>query len=166
MVSLADRLEPILGAKAARGLEEAFGIRTVEDLLRHYPRKYSQGSKVLGAEDAPPEPGEHVTFVGEVDSADIRRTNRSPSREYLVVTLSNRRPKVTATFFNAKYLKKQLVKGTRLMLSGEVGYFKGTMQLTHPGYLILNSPSGRIGGTKSLKTIAASATDQGGDLDM
>ena len=54
MVSLADRLEPILGAKAARGLEEAFGIRTVEDLLRHYPRKYSQGSKVLGAEDAPP----------------------------------------------------------------------------------------------------------------
>ena len=67
MVSLADRLEPILGAKAARGLEEAFGIRTVEDLLRHYPRKYSQGSKVLGAEDAPPEPGEHVTFVGEVD---------------------------------------------------------------------------------------------------
>ena len=166
MVSLADRLEPILGAKAARGLEEAFGIRTVEDLLRHYPRKYSQGSKVLGTEDAPPEPGEHVTFVGEVDSADIRRTNRSPSREYLVVTLSNRRPKVTATFFNAKYLKKQLVKGTRLMLSGEVGYFKGTMQLTHPGYLILNSPSGRIGGTKSLKTIAASATDQGGDLDM
>lgn len=166
MVSLADRLEPILGAKAARGLEEAFGIRTVEDLLRHYPRKYSQGSKVLGTEDDPPDPGEHVTFVGEVDSADIRRTNRSPSREYLVVTLSNRRPKVTATFFNAKYLKKQLVKGTRLMLSGEVGYFKGTMQLTHPGYLILNSPSGRIGGTKSLKTIAASATDQGGDLDL
>ena len=166
MVSLADRLEPILGAKAARGLEEAFGIRTVEDLLRHYPRKYSQGSKVLETEDDPPEPGEHVTFVGEVDSADIRRTNRSPSREYLVVTLSNRRPKVTATFFNAKYLKKQLVKGTRLMLSGEVGYFKGTMQLTHPGYLILNSPSGRIGGTKSLKTIAASATDQGGDFDL
>lgn len=166
MVSLADRLEPILGAKAARSLEEAFGIRTVEDLLRHYPRKYSQGSKVLGTDDDPPEPGEHVTFVGEVDSADIRRTNRSPSKEYLVVTLSNRRPKVTATFFNAKYLKKQLVKGTRLMLSGEVGYFKGTMQLTHPGYLILNAPSGRIGGTKSLKTIAASAQDQAGDLDM
>ena len=166
MVSLADGLEPILGAKAARGLEEAFGIRTVADLLRHYPRKYSQGSKVLGTEDDPPEPGEHVTFVGEVDSADIRRTNRNHSREYLVVTLSNRQPKVTATFFNAKYLKKQLVKGTQLMLSGEVGYFKGTMQLTHPGYLILNSPSGRIGGTKSLKTIAASATDQGGELDM
>jgi ATP-dependent DNA helicase RecG len=52
------------------------------------------------------------------------------------------------------------------MLSGEVGYYKGTMQLTHPAYLILNSPSGRLGGTKSLKTIAASAGGHGDELDM
>ncbi|MEJ6536697.1 MAG: ATP-dependent DNA helicase RecG [Mycobacterium sp.] len=166
MVSLTDRLDRVLGDKASKALDEFFGIRTVDDLLRHYPRKYSQGSKVLGEDDDPPEPGDHVTFVGEIDSAEVRWTNRTPRREYLVVTLSNRRPRVTATFFNAKFLKKQLVKGTRLMLSGEVGYFRGTMQLTHPGYLILNSPSGRLGGTKSLKTIAASAKDQTGDFDM
>ena len=166
MVSLTDRLDGVLGDKASKALEEIFGIRTVDDLLRHYPRKYSQGSKVLGEDDDPPEPGEHVTFVGEIESADVRWTSRGTRREYLVVTLVNRRPKVTATFFNAKFLKKQLVKGTRLMLSGEVGYYRGTMQLTHPGYLILNSPSGRLGGTKSLKTIAASAADQSGDFDM
>jgi len=166
VVSLTDRLDGVLGDKASKALEEIFGIRTVDDLLRHYPRKYSQGSKVLGEDDDPPEPGEHVTFVGEIESADVRWTSRGTRREYLVVTLVNRRPKVTATFFNAKFLKKQLVKGTRLMLSGEVGYYRGTMQLTHPGYLILNSPSGRLGGTKSLKTIAASAADQSGDFDM
>jgi len=166
VVSLTDRLDGVLGDKASKALEEIFGIRTVDDLLRHYPRKYSQGSKVLGEDDDPPEPGEHVTFVGEIESADVRWTSRGTRREYLVVTLVNRRPKVTATFFNAKFLKKQLVKGTRLMLSGEVGYYRGTMQLTHPGYLILNSPSGRLGGTKSLKTIAASAADQSGEFDM
>ena len=166
MVSLTDRLDRVLGDKASKALDEFFGIRTVDDLLRHYPRKYSQGSKVLGEDDDPPEPGDHVTFVGEIESAEVRWTNRTPRREYLVVTLSNRRPKVTATFFNAKYLKKQLVKGTRLMLSGEVGYFRGTMQLTHPGHLILNSPSGRLGGTKSLKAIAASAKDHTGEFDM
>ena len=166
MVSLTDRLDGVLGDKASKALDEIFGIRTVDDLLRHYPRKYSQGSKVLGEDDDPPEPGEHVTFVGEIESADVRWTSRGTRREYLVVTLVNRRPKVTATFFNAKFLKKQLVKGTRLMLSGEVGYYRGTMQLTHPGYLILNSPSGRLGGTKSLKTIAASAADQSGEFDM
>ena len=166
MVSLTDRLDAILGDKASRSLDDVFGIRTVDDLLRHYPRKYSHGMTVLGEDAEPPEEGEHITFIDEIEKADIRWTNRAPRREYLVVTLAKRRPKVTATFFNAKFIKKQLVKGTRLMLSGEVGYFRGVMQLTHPAYLILNSPSGRIGGTKSLKTIAASAKDPAGDFDM
>ena len=166
MVSLTDRLDAILGDKASRSLDDVFGIRTVDDLLRHYPRKYSHGMTVLGEDAEPPEEGEHITFIDEIEKADIRWTNRGTRREYLVVTLANRRPKVTATFFNAKFIKKQLVKGTRLMLSGEVGYFRGVMQLTHPAYLILNSPSGRIGGTKSLKTIAASAKDPAGDFDM
>lgn len=157
MATLTDRLDSVLGGKAAAALEEAFGIRTVDDLLRHYPRKYSQGSTVRGEGADPPEEGEHITFVGEIEKADVRWTNRAPRREYLVITLKNRRPKVTATFFNAKYIKKGLVAGTRLMLSGEVGYFKGTMQLTHPDFLVLDSPEGRMVGSKSLKTIAGSA---------
>lgn len=163
MASLTDRLESILGAKAARALEDVFGIRTVDDLLRHFPRKYSHGSTVRGEDDEPPEEGEHITFVGEIDKADVRWTNRQPRREYLVITLRNRRPKVTATFFNARFTKKSLVPGTRLMLSGEVGYFKGTMQLTHPDFLVLDSP-GQMIGSKSLKTIAGTAGS--GELDM
>ena len=166
MATLTDRLDGLLGAKAAAALESVFGIRTVGDLLRHYPRKYSQGMTVRGEDDELPEEGEHITFVGEIEKAEVRWTSRTPKREYLVVTLSNRRPKVTATFFNAKFLKKQLVEGTRLMLSGEVGYFRSTMQLTHPGYLVLNAPSGRIGGTKSLRTIAATAQSGEGEFDM
>jgi len=164
VASLTDRLDSVLGAKAALALEDVFGIRTVDDLLRHYPRKYSQGSTVRGEDDDLPEEGEHITFVGEIEKADVRWTNRQPRREYLVITLKNRRPKVTATFFNAKYIKKNLLAGTRLMLSGEVGYFKGTMQLTHPDFLVLDSPKGRMIGSKSLKTIAGTAGD--GELDM
>ena len=164
MTSLTDRLDSILGAKAARALDDVFGIRTVDDLLRHYPRKYSQGSTVRGEDDDPPEEGEHITVVGEIEKADVRWTNRQPRREYLVITLKNRRPNVTATFFNAKYIKHGLVAGTKLMLSGEVGYFKGTMQLTHPDFLVLDSPKGRMVGSKSLKTIAGTAGV--GELDM
>jgi ATP-dependent DNA helicase RecG len=160
---LTDRLEYVLGKKAAGPLEEHFGIRTVNDLLRHYPRKYSDGMTVLG-EGEELEEGEHVTFVDVIAKADVKWTNRSPKREYLVVTLRDRRPKVTATFFNAKFLKKGLVEGTRLMLSGEVGYFRGTMQLTHPAFLVLESPSGRQFGTKSLKTIAAASGATGDEL--
>ncbi len=142
MVALSDRLEYVLGAKAAGQLEEYFGIRTVNDLVRHYPRKYNTGSTVLEEDDEPPEEGEHITFVDTITKAEPKWTNRTPKREFLVITLGHRRPKVTATFFNAKYLKRGLVEGVRVILSGEVGYYKGTMQLTHPAFLILDSGKG------------------------
>lgn len=163
MAVLTDRLEYVLGKKAADPLAEHFGMRTVNDLLRHYPRRYSDGMTVLG-EGEELEEGDHVTFVDTIAKAEARWTNRPPKREYLVVTLRDRRPKVTATFFNAKFLKKGLVEGTRLMLSGEVGFFKGTMQLTHPAFFVLDSPGGRQFGTKSLKTIAAASDATGDDL--
>ena len=162
MAVLTDRLDYVLGKKAADPLEEHFGIRTVNDLLRYYPRKYSDGMTVVG-EGEELEEGEHVTFVDVITKADVKWTNRSPKREYMVITLGHRRPKVTATFFNVKYLKKQLVEGLRVMLSGEVGYFKGTMQLTHPAFLILHA-SGRMSGSKSLKTIASASGATGDEL--
>jgi ATP-dependent DNA helicase RecG len=162
VAALTDRLDYVIGKKAAGQLEEHFGIRTVNDLLRHYPRKYSDGTTVLG-EGEELEEGEHVTFVDVITKAEIKWTNRPPKREYLVVTLGHRRPKVTATFFNVKYLKKQLVEGIRVMLSGEVGYFKGTLQLTHPAFLILK-PGRKAVGTKSLKAIASASGATGDDV--
>jgi ATP-dependent DNA helicase RecG len=159
MVALTDRLDSVIGAKAARQLDEHFGIRTVDDLLRHYPRKYSAGMSVLDEGAEPPEEGEHITFVDVITKAEVRWTNRQPKREYLVITLGNRRPKVTATFFNAKYTKKTLVENTRLMLSGEVGFFKGAMQLTHPAFLIIDGTShGK--GTRSLAKITESSSSE------
>ncbi len=166
MVNLTDRLDGIIGGKAAGLLDDVFGIRTVDDLLRHYPRKYIHGMSVWGEDEAPPEEGEHITLVGEIEKAEVRWTNRQPKREYLVITLGKGRRKVTATFFNAKYLKKDLVAGVRLMLSGEVGFFKSTMQLTHPDFLVLESPKGRVFGSKSLKTIADTSTSEAGELTM
>jgi ATP-dependent DNA helicase RecG len=159
---LTDRLDHVLGNKAADPLEKHFGMRTVNDLLRHYPRKYIDGTTVLGeGEDL--EEGEHVTFVDVITKADLRRTNRDPKRQYLVVTLGHRRPKVTATFFNVKFLRTQLVEGARVMLSGEVGYFKGTLQLTHPGFLVLHA-SGKTTGSRSLRSIATTSAATGDDL--
>lgn len=166
MVGLSERLDRVLGAKAAATLDEVLGIRTVDDLLRHYPRRYTDGRRVLGEQGDPPEEGEHITLVGEIGKAESRFSNRGARREYLVVTLKDQRPRVTATFFNPKFLKKTLVEGTRVMLSGEVGFFKGTMQLTHPGFLVLDGDPGRNIGSKSLKAIAETALTGDGELDL
>ena len=70
MAALTDRLDYVIGKKAAGPLEEHFGIRTVNDLLRHYPRKYSDGMTVLG-EGEELEEGEHVTFVDVITATKV-----------------------------------------------------------------------------------------------
>ncbi len=165
MAKLDDRLDFVLGKKAADQLKEHFGLHTVSDLVRYFPRKYSDAMTVRGeGETLDLEEGEHVTFVDTITKAEPKWTNRTPKREFLVVTLGNRQPKVTATFFNAKYLKKTLIQGARVMLSGEVGYYRSVLQLTHPAFRVLNSSGGKNVGTKSLTSIAAISDSSGEDL--
>lgn len=164
MAALGDLLSHVLGAKAANSLEEAFGLRTVNDLLRHYPRKYSDGMNVRaeGAE-IELEEGIHVTFVDVITKTDVRQMKPQPGkrpRKLLRVTLGERNPPITATFFNADYLIGSLIEGARVMLSGEVGFFRQTMQLSHPAFLVLDAPGGRQIGTKSLRSIAEAAVGE------
>ncbi len=173
MVAPADRLDFVIGRANAKKLEEYFGLRTVNDLLRYYPRKYNEGLTVRGeGEELDLEEGEHVTFVDtitETKTGDMkpvfdkkRKKMRYP--KWLRVTLGKHRPKVTATFFNAQWMIEKLPQDTRIMLSGEVKYFKGALQLNHPAFLVLQSPVGKEIGTKSLKTIAESSGATGDEL--
>ncbi|OFJ54712.1 ATP-dependent DNA helicase RecG [Mycolicibacterium grossiae] len=162
MVALTDSLTHVVGAKAAAALEEHLGIVTVDDLLRHYPRTYNKGTTVLDDTEAEPlRVGDHVTFVDTIAQADVRLTKQR--KQYLVITLRDRKPKVTATFFNAHYLKKTLVTGTQLMLSGEVGFFRGNMQLTHPAFVVLDDAGNVKTGSRELTAMAAGA-DGGVDV--
>ena len=166
MVSLSDRLDFIVGAKAADLLDDLFGIRTVDDLVRHYPRSYTEGATRWDADDERPDEGQHITLVDTITDTHSFPMKKNPRRKCLRITVGSGRSKVTATFFNADYLGKDLTEGTKVMLSGEVGYFKNVMQLTHPDFLILDSPGGRNRGSKSLKTIADASQAVSGEVLM
>jgi ATP-dependent DNA helicase RecG len=167
VVSLSDRLDYVLGAKSADLLDEVFGIRTVDDLLRHYPRSYTEGATVRGADKSVqerPEAGEHITIVDTITSAVTLPTKKDPKKKIFRITVGSGRSTVTATFFNARFISKDLTKNTRVMLSGEVGFYKGAMQLTHPAFLILDSPDGKHHGSSSLKNIAVASQKTRGEL--
>lgn len=164
MASLTDRLDFVVGAKAAEQLEELFGIRTVDDLLRHYPRSYTEGASRWGADDERPPAGEHITIIDTITETKTWPMKKTPKKLCHRITLGAGRNKVTATFFNANYLKKGLTEGTKVMLSGEVGFFKNVMQLTHPAFLILDSPDGRNKGTRSLMNIANASGASGEEV--
>lgn len=164
VASLSDRLDRVLGATAADALDEQFGMRTVDDLLRHYPRSYVEGAARVGIGDARPEAGEHITIVDVITDTYSFPMKKKPNRKCLRITVGGGRNKVTATFFNADYIMRDLTKHTKVMLSGEVGYYKGAMQLTHPAFLILDSPDGKNHGTRSLKSIADASKAISGEL--
>jgi ATP-dependent DNA helicase RecG len=165
MVALSDRLDYVIGAKSADPLDEAFGIRTVDDLLRHYPRSYVEGATVRGVDDERPPDGEHVTLVDEITEAVLLPIRNRPKDKLFRVTLGSGRGKVTATFFHPrKWIQDQLSKGTRVMLSGEVGYFRGAMQLTHPDFLVLDAADGRNRGSRSLRMIADASQAVSGEV--
>ena len=165
MVALSDRLDYVIGAKAADPLDEVFGIRTVDDLLRHYPRSYVEGASVRGLDDDRPPDGEHVTLVDEITEAVLLPIRNRPRDKLFRVTLGSGRGKVTATFFHPKkWIQDQLSKGTRVMLSGEVGYFRGTMQLTHPDFLVLDAADGKNRGSRSLRMIADASQAVSGEV--
>ena len=154
MVSLSDRLTYLVDAKSGRLLDELFGIRTVDDLLRHYPRGYTEGATQRGTGEQAPDEGQHITLVDTITDTESFPMKKDRKRWVHRIILGSGRSKVTATFFNANYIKKDLTKDTKVMLSGEVGYYRGAMQLTHPAFLILEAPDGKTHGTKSLKKIA------------
>ncbi len=170
MATLGDRLDCLVGGEAAGLLDEFLGIRTVEDLLRHYPRSYVEGAAVRGAMEVaaerPPE-GAHVTIVDTITSAEMRPMRKRKGK-FLTIAVGSGRNKVTATFFNAERLQWRLRPGTRVMLSGEVGFYKHTMQLTHPEFLILNPPGGAPGkanfGSGSLRNIADASQAVSGEV--
>ncbi|OBI47338.1 ATP-dependent DNA helicase RecG [Mycobacterium kyorinense] len=165
MAVLTDRLDYVLGAKAAGPLDDVFGIRTVDDLLRHYPRSYIEGTTVRGVGPERPPAGEHVTLVDTITAAETRWTTKTPKKKYLVITIGSGRNKVTATFFNVKkWTEQRLAEGARVMLSGEVGYFRKAMQLTHPDFLVLDSPDGKDHGSRSLRRIAEASQAVSGEV--
>ncbi len=157
MVSLSDRLDCVVGAKVAGPLDEVFGIRTVNDLLRHYPRSYTEGASRWGTDDDRPPAGAHITIVDTIVAATSFPMKKDHKKWCHRITLGSGRATVTATFFNANYLKKDLTTGTKVMLSGEVGFYKDVLQLTHPAFLIVDSPDGKNRGTASLKSFASVA---------
>ncbi|MEU4840404.1 ATP-dependent DNA helicase RecG [Nocardia testacea] len=170
MATLSDRLDHLLGAKAAASLADAFDLHTVEDLLRHYPLRYATQGQPL-TEEAP-EDGAHITVIGRVTKADLRPMRQRRGSLLKVVLDTGGGRGVDVTFFNGDKVKYAVRQGVRAMMSGTVNYWRpGQWNLSHPGYLILPEADDEepalttVRGGGDLRGIAQSAKGAGG-VDM
>jgi ATP-dependent DNA helicase RecG len=130
-LTLETRLDGAVGGKTATALEKSFAMRTVGDLVAHYPRRYARRGELTPIASLPL--GEPVTIVAEVVRASERRMqNRKGS--LLEVQISDGQGTLSLTFFNQAWRAKDLTPGRRGIFAGKVGEYRGATQLANPDY--------------------------------
>ena len=140
VTSLSEPLTRPLGPKTARALESAFGMRTVGDLLRHYPRRYYTRGELTDLSSL--REGDHVTVLARVEHVGLHRMpGKGPQAGRAEVIITDDRAKLVLTFFfrnrGGQYIIKPLVPGTVGMFAGTVSRFRTRLQLVHPEYEML-----------------------------
>lgn len=132
MATLSTRLTNVVGDRTAQVLEKSFGITTINELLRHYPRRYVVRGELtdistLVADD-------EVTILAEIEAVKLRRAN---GKNILEVVVTDGSANLSLTFFNQAWREKDLRAGRVGLFAGKVGVFKGRRQLAHPDYQLI-----------------------------
>jgi ATP-dependent DNA helicase RecG len=142
VIDLDSPVASVLGAQTKQGkakkITDGLGLRTVGDLLFHFPRRYVPTGELTKVADL--HEGEMLTVVGEITESQVhsyqdRRTHRLSYR--LDTTLSTDGPSLRMSFVaKAKHVSDwpagRLAVGRRGIFIGQVSSFRGRWQLTNP----------------------------------
>ena len=134
VTTLREPLQRSLGPKTAKKLEEIFGLRTVGDLLRHYPRRYYTRGELTDLSSL--REGDHVTVLARVVTVAEIPLPPLPGkgrRSRLEVVVTDDRAKLILTFFSGLQQYRRVLKPHVVgMFAGTVSSFRGRRQLVHP----------------------------------
>lgn len=113
--------------RAFPALAEA-GLRTVLDLLQHYPRRYIDRTR--RSDIAELSPDDDVYVVGEVARVARRRTRQR--RSLVRMVLRDSTGYVDLVFFNQAWVADKYAEGDTVVAFGKVGFYRGRCQMTSP----------------------------------
>ncbi len=132
-------LDRRIGKPSATKLDKQLGLKTVGDLLHHFPRRYLERGELTPIAEIPFD--EDVTLIARVQSNNRRQMRARKGMIVEVVVTDDTDGslgQLHLTFFNGFNAAKELAVGTRAMFSGKVGAYKGQLQLTNPSYVLLD----------------------------
>jgi ATP-dependent DNA helicase RecG len=134
VTTLSESLIRVLGPRTGKPLDAIFGLRTVGELLRHYPRRYYSRGELTDLSSL--REGDHVTVLARVVTVAEIPLPSLPGkgrRSRLEVVVTDDRAKLILTFFSGlgRY-RRVLVPHMVGMFAGTVSSFRGRRQLVHP----------------------------------
>ncbi len=117
MPELYDPVTALRGVGATRAKQfEALGIRTLYDLILHFPRDYEDRTTLRTIDALVP--GVPACFRAMVDSAP-RTTRIQKGRTLTKLTVSDETARLHLLFFNRDYAGRQLVRGESYLFYGK-----------------------------------------------
>ncbi len=137
VVALTDSIRYVSGVGPK--LAEKFvslGVETAEDLLRYYPRRYLDRSKIAPLNKL--KLGEEVTVVGRVVNVDKKFSPRT-RKKILTVDIADGAGYLSAVWFNNWWHADKMPAGTEVSFSGKVTFSYGKLQMTNPAFDVLGS---------------------------
>jgi len=105
--------------------ESSFEIRSVGDLLHHYPRRYIDRSRVEPIRDV--KIGAYVTVIGLVQKVRKRQTRRRQTM--VTVTVGDGSGYLDLAFFNQPWAANIYREGAEVAVSGSATLYRGRLQL-------------------------------------
>ncbi|MFM8315364.1 MAG: ATP-dependent DNA helicase RecG [Deltaproteobacteria bacterium] len=118
-----------VGPKLAQLLSKK-GISTIEDALYFLPRAYEDRRRITKCRELIP--NQNATVLVKVIS---QRETRQGRKSRLEVVAGDETGNVRLSWFHAfPALKQDFAEGNSLVCFGEVKFFGGTLQITHPEY--------------------------------
>ena len=118
----------------------AIGIRTVFDLLTHYPFRHVDRTNVESIAEV--KLGEKTTVTGAITKVQSRRIGRSTNRTVVQVSLADESGTMQAAFFNQPWRVEQLHEGSHASMYGKVDKYRGAIQMTNPVVDLIGETTG------------------------
>ncbi len=132
MITIRTPIQDLMGiGPAMKKRLKKIGIKTVNDLLFHFPHRYEDFSNLIPIEDLVID--QNCTIRGEVlEIGSTRAWRRRMSITSAII--QDNTGAIKATWFNQPYLEKTLQKGDSIFLSGKVTFNKQGLYLSNPVY--------------------------------
>ncbi|MDP9226198.1 MAG: ATP-dependent DNA helicase RecG [Actinomycetota bacterium] len=132
-----------ISGRRAQALEK-LGIRSVQDLLQHYPRHHVDRTQLRTIRDLARLAGEG--FSGEVQvHATVRKMERpirTRSRKVIIKALiGDETGAIGVTWFNQEWIARALTQGTQAFFYGRLGMYAGKLQMTAPRFEVIRTGS-------------------------
>ncbi|MFD5462566.1 ATP-dependent DNA helicase RecG [Kitasatospora sp. NPDC127059] len=139
MGALDESLTKLVGDRTAKVLADSLKLRTVGDLLHHYPRRYVERGQLTSLDEL--EIDEHVTVLARIEKVTLIPF-RGRKGDRLEVVVTDGRSRLSLVFFNQGWRQKELRAGAQGLFAGKVGVFNRTRQLVSPDYQLLDEDAG------------------------